>query len=141
MADRILTAVRVRPLGEKELLNNCKVVVDIDEKFEDGRIVIVDPAFYQKNSTDRRPYERQFNLDYSFWSVSQQSNFSRQKDVYMKCGAPLIKHCMDGLNCSIIAYGQTGSGKVNKHRSAINSSIHSRFSFSCFPCLSSGVSL
>ena len=112
MADRILTAVRVRPLSEKEIESSCCITVNIDEHFADGRLIIVDPAFYQKNATDRRPYERQFNLDYSFWSASPQDNFADQKEVFLRCGAPLVKHCMDGLNCSIIAYGQTGSGKV-----------------------------
>ena len=112
MADRVLTAVRVRPLNEKEIRSNCCITVNIDENCTEGSLIIVDPAFYQKNAADRRPYERQFNLDYSFWSASPQKNFADQREVFEKCGAPLIKHCMDGLNCSIIAYGQTGSGKV-----------------------------
>lgn len=113
MADRIITAVRVRPLSGNEIKNKNYVTVEIDERFEDGKLLMVQPAFYQKNASDRRPYERQFNLDHSFWSVSPQSNFATQKDVFLKCGQPLIKHSMDGLNSTIIAYGQTGSGKAS----------------------------
>jgi hypothetical protein len=115
MADRIITAVRVRPLSANEIKNKSCLTVDINERFEDGKLIMVEPAFYQKNAADRRPYERQFNLDHSFWSVSQQNNFATQKDVFVKCGLPLIKHCMDGLNSTIIAYGQTGSGKASSN--------------------------
>ena len=112
--DRIITAVRIRPLNEKEIKTGCQTVVSIENRPEEpGAIVIIDPTYFtKKEGSDRRPYERQFTYDYSFWSVSPQANFATQLDIFQQVGAPLIEHCMNGLNCSILAYGQTGSGKT-----------------------------
>ena len=112
--DRIITAVRIRPLNEKEIKTGCQTVVSIENRPEEpGTIVIIDPTYFgKKDGSDRRPYERQFTYDYSFWSVSPQANFATQLDIFQQVGAPLIEHCMNGLNCSILAYGQTGSGKT-----------------------------
>ena len=116
MSDRIITAVRVSPVGDNEIKNNSFITVDIDGHFVDGRVIVVDPAFYQKgggSSKDRRQFERSFEFDYFFSCGLPGSSIANQEEVFVKCGAPLLKHCMDGLNCSIIAYGQTGSGKVD----------------------------
>ena len=114
MSDNVLTALRVRPINGDETQNNCRVIVDIEEKQYDGSLVIVDPIFYEKNGVNRRPYEQQFNLDYSFWSVASKKSSTSQEELYMKCGEPLIQSCLDGLDCSVIAHGQTGSGKVRE---------------------------
>lgn len=113
--DRILTAVRVRPLSEREIEINSIVIVEIDENINnesEGKIIIIDPVFYKKNGVDRRPYERQFNFDHSFWSASNSKHFADQIDIFDKLCSPQVIHCMNGLNCSIIAYGQTASGKT-----------------------------
>ena len=102
--DRVITAVRVRPLNENEINRGNQVIVVIDGK-EEGSVVVVDPIFYQKQGVDRKTYERKFNYDFSFWSASPQENFSTQVDVFQKCGAPLIEHCLNGLNSSILAFG------------------------------------
>lgn len=114
MSDNILTALRVRPLNTNETTDKCRVIVDIEEKQYDGSLVIVDPIFFETNGVNRRPYEQQFNLDYSFWSVASQKNSTSQEELFIKCGEPLMQSCLDGLNCSIIAHGQTGSGKVRE---------------------------
>ena len=112
MSDNILTALRVRPINGNETQNNSRVIVDIEERQYDGSLVIVDPVFYEKSGVNRRPYEQQFNLDYSFCSMASKENNTNQEELYMKCGEPLIQSCLDGIDCSIIAHGQTGSGKV-----------------------------
>ena len=112
MRGAILTAVRVRPLNEEEIQRNCITTVDRDEHFIDGRLIIVDPVFYENKDVDRQPYERLFTVDHSFWSAPPPGDFANLDEVYAICGAPLIKHCMDGVNGAIMAYGETGSGKV-----------------------------
>ena len=113
MKETIQTVLRVRPLSEEEIQKNCIVIVDRDEHFIDGRLIIVDPVFYLKKEIDRQPYEVRFNLDHLFWSSTTRRDFSNQEEVFAVCGAPLVKHLMDGVNGTIIAYGETGSGKVN----------------------------
>ena len=112
MSDRFLTAVRIRTLKKSEIRKSCNVNVYVDDQSSEGGLVIVDPAFYQKVTGERRPYERRFHFDHSFWSTDALSNTYDQREVFVACGEPLIKHCFNGENCTVIAYGQTGSGKV-----------------------------
>lgn len=116
MSGRFLTAVRIRALRKSESQKNCNINVDVDERPSEGGLVIVDPAFYKKITSDRRPYERRFHFDYSFRSPDTADSTSTQKEVFVACGEPLIKHCFDGENCAVIAYGQTGSGKVEAEK-------------------------
>ena len=112
--DRVITAVRIRPLNERELQNGCEVVVSMDQENtgDPGALTVLDPTYFSKKAADKKQYERRFTYDYSFWSVSPQENFATQLDIFQQVGAPLIGHCMNGINCSILAYGQTGSGKT-----------------------------
>lgn len=109
MSDRLLAVARIRDLNKSESRKNCHLNVNVEERSSEGGLVIVDPAFYQKVTGDRRPYERRFQFDHTFRSTDASSN---QREVFVACGEPLIRHCFDGSNCIVIAYGQTGSGKV-----------------------------
>ena len=76
-----LVAVRCRPL---------QAGVSLVETEADGRLVVgVLP----------------FRFDHVF------DDQASQERVYQTLGAPLIAHCLDGLNTTLFAYGQTGSGK------------------------------
>merc|ERR1719461_2177590 len=35
-----------------------------------------------------------------------------QRQVFYRCGLPMIMSCLDGYNATIFAYGQSGSGKT-----------------------------
>ena len=110
----MITAVRVRPLNEREIQQGCEVVVSVNKENtgDPGTLIVLDPTYFSKKAADKKQYERRFTYDYSFWSVSPQANFATQLDIFQQVGAPLIGHCMNGINCSILAYGQTGSGKT-----------------------------
>ena len=113
--DKVVTAVRVRPISDQELSCNCKVIIVPDAK-EPG-MCIVDPIFYSadKKEAERRAYERHFKYDYFFWSANSSENveFATQQVVFDSCGKPLVGHCISGFNCALLAYGQTGSGKTH----------------------------
>ena len=108
---RVLTAVRIRPISAAEQRGSARLIVTTAdaENPHEGSVIVCDPLFFSavtRSSTDRKFYERRFNFDLSFeGGVAQELLFS-------KLGAPLIKHTLSGLNCSILAYGQTGSGKT-----------------------------
>ena len=114
-ADKIITAVRVRPISDQELSNNCRVIMVPDSK-EPG-MCIVDPIFYSadKKDTERRAYERHFKYDHFFWSanINESVVFATQQIVFDTCAKPLVGHCVSGYNCALLAYGQTGSGKTH----------------------------
>ena len=112
MSERFLTVVRIRGLDKNETRKNCHLNVDVEERSSVGGLVIVDPAFYQKVTSDRRPYERRFQFDHTFRSTDTSDKSSNQREIFVACGEPLIRHCFDGANCTVIAYGRTGSGKV-----------------------------
>ena len=114
-ADRIITAVRVRPMSGAESVDECKVVM-VPEIGEQG-MCIVDPAYFSTDASisDRRAYERCFRFDHFFWSATEADvvDFATQSYVFEACAKPLVGHCIAGFNCAIFAYGQTGSGKTH----------------------------
>lgn len=115
-SDKIVTAVRVRPMSDSELLNHCKVVM-IPDNGEPG-MCIIDPVYFgtDKKESDRKAYERHFQYDHLFWSANKSDNgveVVTQEQVFNACAKPLVGHCITGFNCAIFAYGQTGSGKTH----------------------------
>ena len=114
--EKIITAVRVRPVSDSEHASNCQVVMVPDPK-EPG-MCIIDPVFFSaanKDSSNRKAYEREFRCDYFFWSANKLHDveFATQQKVFESCAKPLVGHCIAGFNCAILAYGQTGSGKTH----------------------------
>ena len=106
VGDKIITAVRARPLNS----NDPKTAVDIIRYIGDtqrGGLGIVDPA-------GAKDAPRTFFFDHTFWSVdrSRTDIFAGQADVFESVGLPILDSCLRGINCSLFAYGQTGSGKT-----------------------------
>lgn len=97
--DRIVTAIRVRPVSASE--GKEKLVV----KYEGDRGISISEIF----SSSSIKNDRHFCFDYNFWSVTQDhSEFAGQEEVYQSIGKPIVEACMKGLNCTLFAYGQTG---------------------------------
>ena len=60
-----------------------------------------------------RSHAKQFNFDYSYWSVNQEdTNYVSQDQVYSDLGLPVVEATFAGYNSCVFAYGQTGSGKT-----------------------------
>jgi hypothetical protein len=107
---RVMTAVRVRPLSQTESKGRGIVALPEPGRPEEGSVVVLDPLFFgssERASQERKFFERRFNFDYSF---GQQSD---QELLFQSLGQPLIKHLLNGINCSVLAYGQTCSGKTH----------------------------
>ena len=106
--DSVATYVRIRPpssVRENSTQEICQVQSDGDN--HGTAVCILDPAFFDRKSDyDQKYFERSFKYDFCF---SQEAN---QQAVYERVAEPLLKHALDGYNCSLMTYGQTGSGKT-----------------------------
>lgn len=96
------TAVRIRPLI-KSSSYGTEAIVSVTRN---NQVSLCDPTYSDLDSHDKQNISRIFNYDMCF-----NSNASND-DVYDRCAAPLVQHCVEGYNCSLIAYGQTGTGKT-----------------------------
>lgn len=115
MEDRILVAVRVRPISEGEKINDFKPIVSTTS--DGGDVILLNPLFFEyKNQSDefRKLEERKFTFDFCFNSMIMDSatDYANQRDVYNSIGIPILNSSIMGYNCSLFAYGQTGSGKT-----------------------------
>eukprot|EP00040_Diaphanoeca_grandis_P003752 m.25773 g.25773 ORF g.25773 m.25773 type:complete len:967 (+) comp15168_c0_seq1:182-3082(+) len=110
--DKIVVAVRVRPLNgrEKAYGNHMGAsIVRMDGKRTD---LLGDP---KASGSDRakQKSDRSFTYDYSFCSLrSTDKNYAEQEYVYKSIGVGLLDNAFNGFNACIFAYGQTGSGKT-----------------------------
>ncbi|PKY45981.1 kif21a protein, partial [Rhizophagus irregularis] len=96
----VRVALRVRPLNNKETLQNCSECL----------IVIPDaPQILIGN-------DKSFTFDYVFPSDTE------QEEVFQECASPLIDKMVEGYNVTILAYGQTGSGKTYSMGTAVDGS-------------------
>ncbi|GBC24957.2 uncharacterized protein OCT59_009458 [Rhizophagus irregularis] len=96
----VRVALRVRPLSNKETLQNCSECL----------IVIPDaPQILIGN-------DKSFTFDYVFPSDTE------QEEVFQECASPLIDKMVEGYNVTILAYGQTGSGKTYSMGTAVDGS-------------------
>ncbi|CAK1603857.1 unnamed protein product [Parnassius mnemosyne] len=110
----VKVVVRVRPLNERELEKNSRIVVDV----VDDKMLVFDPKeemrpfFYHgvqqpnKNLLKRANKELQFVFDH----VCGQN--STNKDVFETTTKEILVSLMEGYNCSVFAYGATGAGKT-----------------------------
>jgi hypothetical protein len=107
-SNRILTAVRVRPLSSAEANTGKKVILSLGNR--EGDVNIINPNFLNSNHSEKEKqlHERQFSYDYLFWSIPKinSSRYSGQVEIYEKVGKPIIRNCLAGLNCSLFAYGK-----------------------------------
>lgn len=126
--DRVITAVRVRPISLHERQNGSQVIISMDPDVP-GSITLTDPTFYSYNENaynnghafissskgskghehKKSSYDRKFHYDHSFWSTDpSDGHYCNQSSVYNAIGLPIVEHTLNGWNCSVLAYGQTG---------------------------------
>ncbi|XP_050307362.1 kinesin-like protein KIF14 [Anthonomus grandis grandis] len=98
-------AVRIRPMNASELaVIGAEDVIRVKDKQ-----IIVCPPKYNHHSTS---IDHTFSYDQIFWSVDESNPiYSKQEDVFMTIGIPLLNSAFKGFNACLFAYGQTGSGK------------------------------
>ncbi|XP_065832397.1 kinesin-like protein KIF16B [Oscarella lobularis] len=102
-ATSVKVAVRVRPFSERELKEESKRVVSMEE----GRkVLLVNP-----NSLGSEP--RAFTYDYAYSSFDpSEDNYARQDKVFDDLGSLVLESAFGGYNTCVFAYGQTGAGKT-----------------------------
>ncbi|GBC24961.2 uncharacterized protein OCT59_009462 [Rhizophagus irregularis] len=96
----VRVALRVRPLNNKETLQNCSECLTT---IPDAPQILI--------GTDRS-----FTFDYVFPSNTE------QEEVFQECASPLIDKLVEGYNATLLAYGQTGSGKTYSMGTALDDS-------------------
>ncbi|KAI8503019.1 Kinesin-like protein kif3a [Branchiostoma belcheri] len=96
-SDNVRVVVRCRPMNEKEVREQYKQVVKVDEVT--GQVTVTKP-----NSPNEPP--KQFTFDTVFGPDS------KQVDVYNLVARPIVESVLEGYNGTIFAYGQTGTGKT-----------------------------
>ncbi|KAI8082430.1 hypothetical protein BDF21DRAFT_361565 [Thamnidium elegans] len=97
----VRVALRVRPLTEKERINNCTECLSS---------IPNEPQILM--GTDKS-----FTYDYVF------NNNTDQAKVYLDAASPLLHKFVDGFNATILAYGQTGSGKTFSMGTSIDNTV------------------
>lgn len=114
MGSNIKVAVRVRPLNDRELGENTRIVVDV---VDDSMLVFdpkeeIRPFFYQGVQQPNNNFLKRANkeLKFVFDNVCGQS--ATNKDVFETTIKDMLAGLMEGYNCSVFAYGATGAGKT-----------------------------
>ena len=93
MDSNVKVAIRCRPLSSKETGRGCNNIVRISNNAV--RIEKVSDGLEAKEFV----FDHCYDID------------SKQEQVYVDLGQPLLTQALDGFNGTIFAYGQTGSGK------------------------------
>ncbi|XP_042210977.1 kinesin-like protein KIN-7G [Homarus americanus] len=96
MSDKILVAVRVRPLIVREAAASSTVHWQIGS---DQTITQIDSATQKALCTPYK-FDRVFGAQYS------------NNDVYTEVAEAIVESTLGGFNGTIFAYGQTSSGKT-----------------------------
>jgi len=86
--------IRVRPLSQKETLNNVKNIITVDK----NKINLLNP---DDNIIKDFQYDHVYDRE------------TTQQDIYDNVGKKIIDHAFNGYNCCIFAYGISGSGKTH----------------------------
>ncbi|CAF0770762.1 unnamed protein product [Adineta steineri] len=97
-ANNVKVVVRCRPMSDKEVGNDHKSIVFVNES--SGTIDVRAP----ENSNDDT--NKAYTFDYVFGPNS------KQVDVYNLVARPIVDAVLEGYNGTIFAYGQTGTGKT-----------------------------
>ena len=101
----VQVVVRCRPLNKKELGEDRKPIITIDENQvsivkgigKDGHIM---------SEEENKATKKSFTFDAAY------DEQSTQKQFYEESCYPLVESVMEGFNGTIFAYGQTGCGKT-----------------------------
>lgn len=101
-AENVHVAVRCRPLTEKEIRKQFRVVVQVDEVHGEVRLVHKLGRGTGQDKEDDRTYyfDSVFGIE------------SRQADIFNITARPIVDSVIEGYNGTIFAYGQTGTGKT-----------------------------
>ncbi|KAI9337846.1 hypothetical protein BD770DRAFT_235215 [Pilaira anomala] len=97
----VRVGLRVRPLTEKERINNCTECL----------------SFIPNEPQILMGTDKSFTYDYVF-----DSNVDQAK-VYLDAASPLLHKFVDGFNATILAYGQTGSGKTFSMGTSLDNTV------------------
>ncbi|CAG9327589.1 unnamed protein product [Blepharisma stoltei] len=101
-AKNMLVAIRIRPLNQKEILNNDRSIVRV----EDNLLIMLDMNdFEDRKNILHRSREKRYIFDKIFQDVSNEI-------VFMNTVSDLIQPALSGINACVFAYGPTGSGKT-----------------------------
>lgn len=107
----VKVAVRVRPLNQREIGMDSKVVIEMDGK----NTKIFNPKIPMSchQGDIARNHCKDFSYDYSYWSMdAEDPNFVPQELVFDDLGTKVVDSAFEGYNACVFAYGQTGSGKT-----------------------------
>lgn len=114
MASNIKVAVRVRPLNNKELGDNCRIVVDV----VDEKMLVFDPKeeirpfYYQGIQQPNRNFLKRANKELKFVFDNVCGQNATNRDVFEATTKDMLASLMEGYNCSVFVYGATGAGKT-----------------------------
>ncbi|KAI8979036.1 hypothetical protein BDB01DRAFT_798988 [Pilobolus umbonatus] len=97
----VRVGLRVRPLTQKETIDNCTECLSFIPN--EPQILI---------GTDKS-----FTYDYVFDTTSDQAQ------LYSTAASPLLHKFVDGFNATILAYGQTGSGKTFSMGTSLDNTV------------------
>ncbi|KAI8801930.1 P-loop containing nucleoside triphosphate hydrolase protein [Cladochytrium replicatum] len=101
---RLLVAVRIRPLSQRELdRDNCTVVARAADSHQ---VQLIDPLDEDDVLRKDRPREWLYEFDYVF------PESTHQVELYQKTTKSLIDWVIKGYNATVFAYGATGAGKT-----------------------------
>ncbi|CAH2107684.1 unnamed protein product [Euphydryas editha] len=114
MAANIKVVVRVRPLNDKEMDLNNRVVVDV----VDDKMLVFDPKeemrpfFYQGVQQPNKNFLKRANKELKFVFDHVCGQNASNQDVFETTTKDMLTSLMEGYNCSVFAYGATGAGKT-----------------------------
>lgn len=104
--NNMIVAVRLRPLGKKELeREEFEIVRIMDKKL----VILMDPLelLNAKGTLGKnRSKERQYAFDFAF-----DANIG-QKEIFESTTKFLVEGILEGYNATVFAYGATGAGKT-----------------------------
>ncbi|ESO93536.1 hypothetical protein LOTGIDRAFT_118976 [Lottia gigantea] len=107
----IKVAVRVRPINQREIDMESKIIVKMEgEKTTIKNVKLLSGVDFDLLRDQLKLKE--FTFDKSFWSaVPSDKHFATQEEVFQSLGKDVVTAAYEGYNVCVFAYGQTGSGK------------------------------
>lgn len=115
MTANINVVVRVRPLNNKEMELNNRIVVDV---VDDNMLVFdpkeeIRPFYYQGVQQPNKNFLKRANKELKFVFDSVCAESASNRDVFEITTKNMLSSLMEGYNCSVFAYGATGAGKTH----------------------------
>eukprot|EP01084_Bolivina_argentea_P014180 26511_1 len=118
--NKIRVIARFRPVNKKELRwSKQNNILDSSPEFISTQQVRLLPSPLSSGSRISMDFSNINNNNNSYDQRSFVSTLDSvlacncsQKQVFYRCGLPMIMACLEGYNSTIFAYGQSGSGKT-----------------------------